>query len=257
MAKLTLRDIQKAKGNRILHMLTAYDYPTACVLNQTNLDLILVGDSLANVVLGFPTTIPATIDMMTILGNAVRRGCPDKFLILDAPFGSYSTFNQAINQLSKLFKMTQAEAVKLEGASKFHLKVIRRLVETGVPVMGHIGLQPQSVHAQGGYRKHGRNEEESLRLKQEAQEIEAAGAFSVVLECVEENLAREISSKLNIPTIGIGSGDAKSQSTDGQVLVYHDLLGLNSTRAPKFVTPIANLFQQQKDLIEEYLKNNS
>lgn len=257
MAKLTLRDIQQAKGQRTLHMLTAYDYPTACVLNQTDTDMILVGDSLANVMLGFSTTIPATMEMMTIFGNAVRIGAPDKFLIMDAPFGTYSTFNQAITQLSNLFKKTQAEAVKLEGASSFHLKIIERLVQTGVPVMAHIGLQPQSVHAQGGYRKHGKNDEEAAKLKLAAKHIEAAGAFSVVLECVEENLAREISSQLKIPTIGIGSGDAEAKSTDGQVLVYHDLLGLNAKRAPKFVSPIANLFQEQKKLIEQYLKNNS
>lgn len=257
MSKLTLRDIQQAKNKRTLHMLTAYDYPTACILNQTALDMILVGDSLANVVLGFSTTIPATLEMMTILGSAVRRGAPDKFLILDAPFGSYSTFTQAVQNLSLLFKTTQAEAVKLEGASPFHLKVIERLVETGVPVMGHIGLQPQSVHAQGGYRKHGKNNDEIQKLKLQAKKIEEAGAFSVVLECVEEHVAREITNMLSIPTIGIGSGEAKTKSTDGQVLVYHDLLGLNYNRPPKFVTPVANLFLEQKNLIEKYLQSHT
>lgn len=252
-SKLTLRDIQQTKHNRTLHMLTAYDYPTACLLNETALDLILVGDSLANVVLGFNSTIPATLEMMMLLGAAVRRGAPQKFLVLDAPFGTYSTFNQAITNLTKLFQATQAEAVKIEGGTKFHCKIIQRLVETGIPVMGHIGLQPQSVHAQGGYRVHGKNDFESELLKTQAKNITQAGAFSLVLECVESSLAKNITDSIAIPTIGIGSG----KNTDGQVLVYHDLLGLNATRAPKFVTPIANLYFDQKKLIETYLKNNS
>lgn len=253
MSKLTLRDLQNSKGKRILHMLTAYDYPTAALLNETALDMILVGDSLANVVLGFSTTIPATLEMMTIFGSAVRKGAVNKFLIIDAPFGTYSTFTQAVKNLSQLFKDTQAEAIKLEGASDFHLKIIQRLVTTGVPIMGHIGLQPQSVHAQGGYRKHGKNEQESLSLIEQALKIEKAGAFAVVLECVEESTAKKITHALKIPTIGIGCG----QTTDGQVLVYHDLLGLSPTPAPKFVEPVANLYDQQKNYINQYLKNNS
>lgn len=257
MAKINLRDIQQAKGKKTLHMLTCYDYPTACLLNDTTLDLILVGDSLSNVILGFDTTIPATLEMMTLFGSAVRKGAKDKFLVLDAPFGSYSTFTQGVLNLSQLFKNTQAEAIKIEGASAFHLKLIRRLVDTGVAVMGHIGLQPQSVHAQGGYRKHGKTTFEHECLLTQAKALQEAGAFSIVLECVEEKTAKEITSALNVPTIGIGCGGVKQRTTDGQVLVYHDLLGLSPTNAPKFVQPVAKFFQEQKTAIELYLKNNA
>lgn len=250
MNKLNLREIQKSKGNRTLHMLTSYDYPSACLLNLTKVDMILVGDSLANVMLGFETTIPATLEMMTLFGKAVKKGAPNKFVIVDAPFGSYSTFQQGVNNLSKLYQNTQAEAIKLEGGSTFHFKLIDRLVKTGVPIMGHIGLQPQSVHAQGGYRKHGSHENEKNNLMKQAKLLEEAGAFSLVLECVDEQTAKEITQSISIPTIGIGSG----KYTDGQVLVYHDLLGLSSTKAPQFVKPIANFFEEHKKIINKYLE---
>ena len=253
MKKINLRDLWNLKNKRTIHMLTCYDYPTAFMLNQTDLDLILVGDSLANVVLGFETTIPATLEMMTIFGQAVRKGAPDKFLILDAPFGSYTTMNNGIQNLTQLFKLTQAEAVKLEGASKFHLQLIQRLVESGTPVMGHIGLMPQSVHAQGGYRKHGKTDHEQQLLLQQAKDLEAAGAFAIVLECVEDSIAKKITDIIKIPTIGIGSG----KNTDGQVLVFHDLVGLNTKAAPSFVKPMGNILEMEKKIIETYLKNNS
>lgn len=232
-------------------MLTCYDFQTAAVLNETDLDLILVGDSLGNVVLGYETTIEVTLQDMITFGKAVRRGAPDKFLILDLPFGSYSTISQGIHSATKLFQETRCEAIKLEGAFPFQLKMIERLTQTGIPVMGHIGLTPQSVHQLGGYYTHGKNESSADRLIKEAKDLQAAGAFSLVLEMVEENVSRTISKELFIPTIGIGSG----WDTDGQVLVINDLLKMGPKTPPKFCKPIADLYQMKKDLIHQYLKD--
>jgi 3-methyl-2-oxobutanoate hydroxymethyltransferase len=229
--------------------LTCYDFQTAILLNQSDLDMILVGDSLGNVMLGYETTIEVSLTEMEIFAAAVRRGAPDKFLIVDMPFGSYSTISQGIHSATKLFQKTRAEAVKLEGAFPYQLKLIERLTQTGIPVMGHIGLTPQSVHQLGGYFTHGKNESSADRLMKEAKALEAAGVFSLVLEMVEESVATEISKALSIPTIGIGSG----KKTDGQVLVINDLLKLGPNMPPKFCTPVADLFQTKKDLINQYL----
>jgi len=250
MKKLNLRDIRKSK-QKDLQVLTCYDFQTALILNQTNLDMILVGDSLGNVILGYETTIEVTLTEMEIFGAAVRRGAPDKFLIVDMPFGSYSTIPQGIYSATKLFQKTRAEALKLEGAFPYQLKLIERLTQTGIPVMGHIGLTPQSVHQLGGYFTHGKNENSADRLMKEAKALEAAGVFSLVLEMVEENVATEISQALSIPTIGIGSG----KKTDGQVLVINDLLKLGPNLPPKFCTPVADLYETKKALINQYLIN--
>ena len=248
MKKLNLRDIRKSKKKNI-QVLTCYDYQTAMLLNQTDLDMILVGDSLGNVMLGYETTIEVSLTEMEIFASAVRRGAPDKFLIVDMPFGSYSTISQGIHSATKLFQKTRAEAVKLEGAFPYQLKLIERLTQTGIPVMGHIGLTPQSVHQLGGYFTHGKNESSADQLMKEAKALEAAGAFCLVLEMVEENVATQISKALSIPTIGIGSG----KNTDGQVLVINDLLKLGPNMPPKFCTPIADLFETKKKLINQYL----
>ena len=248
MKKLNLRDIRKSKQKN-LQVLTCYDFQTAILLNQSDLDMILVGDSLGNVMLGYETTVEVSLTEMEIFAAAVRRGAPDKFLIVDMPFGSYSTISQGIHSATKLFQKTRAEAVKLEGAFPYQLKLIERLTQTGIPVMGHIGLTPQSVHQLGGYFTHGKNESSADRLMKEAKALEAAGVFSLVLEMVEESVATEISKALSIPTIGIGSG----KKTDGQVLVINDLLKLGPNMPPKFCTPVADLFQTKKDLINQYL----
>jgi 3-methyl-2-oxobutanoate hydroxymethyltransferase len=248
MKKLNLRDIRKSKQKN-LQVLTCYDFQTATLLNQTNLDMILVGDSLGNVMLGYETTIEVSLVEMEIFASAVRRGAPDKFLIVDMPFGSYSTIPQGIHSATKLFQKTRAEAVKLEGAFPYQLKLIERLTQTGIPVMGHIGLTPQSVHQLGGYYTHGKNESSADRLMKEAKALEAAGVFSLVLEMVEESVATEISKAISIPTIGIGSG----KKTDGQVLVINDLLKLGPNMPPKFCTPIADLYETKKNLINQYL----
>lgn len=248
MKKLNLRDIRKSKQKN-LQVLTCYDFQTATMLNQTDLDMILVGDSVGNVMLGYETTVEVTLTEMEIFGSAVRRGAPDKFLIVDMPFGSYSTISQGIHSATKLFQATRAEALKLEGAFPYQLKLIERLTQTGIPVMGHIGLTPQSVHQLGGYYTHGKTETSAERLMKEAKALEAAGCFSIVLEMVDEHLATEISLALSIPTIGIGAG----KKTDGQVLVINDLLKLGPNTPPKFCVPIADLFEQKKNLITKYL----
>jgi 3-methyl-2-oxobutanoate hydroxymethyltransferase len=250
MKKLNVRDIKKLKQKNI-QVLTCYDFQTASMLNQTDLDMILVGDSLGNVILGYDTTVEVSLLEMEIFGKAVRRGAPDKFLILDLPFGSYSTVHQGLHSATKLFQSTKCEAIKLEGAFPYQLKLIERLTQTGIPVMGHIGLTPQSVHQLGGYFTHGKNESDAERLMKEALALQNAGCFSIVLEMVEESAATQISRELKIPTIGIGSG----HKTDGQVLVINDLLKLGPKAPPKFCNPIADLYEMKKVLIEKYLKD--
>jgi 3-methyl-2-oxobutanoate hydroxymethyltransferase len=248
MKKLNLRDIKKAKGKN-LQVLTCYDFQTACMLNETTLDMILVGDSLGNVMLGHETTVEVTLTEMEVFAKAVRRGAPDKFMIVDLPFGSYSSVAQGIFSATKLFQASKAEAVKLEGAFPYQLKLIERLTQTGIPVMGHIGLTPQSVHQLGGYFLHGKTEDDATRLLREAKSLQDAGCFSIVLEMVESSVTERITRELSIPTIGIGSG----KHTDGQVLVINDLLKLGPLKPPSFCVPIADLFQVKKELINRYL----
>ena len=249
MKKLNLRDIKKAKQKKI-QVLTCYDFQTATLLNETDLDIILVGDSLGNVILGYETTIEVTLNEMEIFGKAVRRGAPDKFLVMDLPFGSYSTVSQGVYSATKLFQSTKCEGIKLEGAFPYQLKLIERLTQTGIPVMGHIGLTPQSVHQLGGYFTHGKDEDEASRLMRQAKALENAGCFSIVFEMIEEHVAAKITQELQIPSIGIGSG----QQTDGQVLVINDLLKMGPTTPPKFCKPLADLYELKKNLIVHYLQ---
>tara|TARA_R110000868_G_scaffold16687_7_gene74191 strand:- start:259 stop:1071 length:813 start_codon:yes stop_codon:yes gene_type:complete len=255
MKTLTTREIRKRKissGASVLQMLTCYDYQSAKMLAATSVDMILVGDSVGNVILGYDTTIPVTIDDMKTFACAVRRGAPEKFLVVDLPFGATATFDEGIKNSVELFRTTGAQALKVEGASDHVVSIIRRLSETGVAVMGHIGLTPQSVHELGGYFTHGKSTDSAHRLLEEAIKLEQAGAFALVLECVDATTATMISEKIRIPTIGIGSGD----QVDGQVLVLNDLLGLSPDPAPKFVRPVANLFETKRQLVENYLDNS-
>lgn len=246
----TIRDFKQNKSKPYLQMLTCYDYQTAQLLNESEVDMILVGDSVGNVILGYETTVEVSLDEMIIFGSAVKRGAKDKFVIVDMPFSSYSTFENAINNACKLFQKTKAEAIKLEGAQDFILQTITRLNALGVPVMGHIGLQPQSVHQLGGYLCQGKNQESKELLIQEAKNLEKAGAFAIVLECVDKNTAAEITKAVSIPTIGIGAG----KDVDGQVLVTNDLLKLGPNMPPKFCVPIADLYQTKKNLLDQYLR---
>ncbi|MDO9182005.1 MAG: 3-methyl-2-oxobutanoate hydroxymethyltransferase [Bacteriovorax sp.] len=245
-----IRTFKKSAHNRSLQMLTCYDYQSAQMLNETTLDLILIGDSLGNVVLGYDYTIEVSTETMILFSKAVKKGSPDKFVIADLPFGSYASMELGLANSIKLFQQSGVEALKLEGAYDHEIILIERLTQIGIPVMGHIGLTPQSVHEQGGYFTHGKDEKSKTKLLKEAQALEAAGCFAIVLEFVEESLAKLITEKLTIPTIGIGSGI----HTDGQVLVINDLLHLGKKDPPKFCKPIANLYQTKKQLIEDYLK---
>ena len=251
--KLNTRQIRsykkKSNTNRPLHMLTCYDYQTAQLLNESTLDLILIGDSLGNVILGYEHTIEVSVDTMALFSKAVKKGAPDKFVVADLPFGSYATLEMGLTNSIKLFQQSGVEALKLEGAFPFELELIERLTQIGIPVMGHIGLTPQSVHEQGGFFTHGKSQNDQERLTKEAIALQTAGCFSIVLECVEETLAQKITDQLNIPTIGIGSG----QETDGQVLVINDLFHMGRQDPPKFCKPIANLYDLKKQLLNEYL----
>jgi 3-methyl-2-oxobutanoate hydroxymethyltransferase len=252
MKKLNTRNIRsfkKHKEDRTLQMLTCYDFQTAKLLDETNLDLILVGDSLGNVILGHETTVSVSIEEMIIFTSAVKRGAKNKFVIGDLPFGSYNTVEQGLESATKLFQASGCEAIKLEGAFAHQLELIERLTHIGIPVMGHIGLTPQSVHQQGGYYTHGKNDESANMLMETAKKLEKAGCFSVVLECIDHKVSADITSELGIPTIGIGAG----AQVDGQVLVINDLLKLGSDYPPSFCEPIADLYTLKKDLINQYL----
>ncbi len=227
----------KSRGEKIV-ALTAYDVLLARLLEEAGVDLLLVGDSLGQVVLGYDTTLPVTLDEMIHHARAVRRGAPNTFLVLDMPFLTYQVSpEEALLNAGRALKETGVEAVKLEGGSARVCETVRRLVEVGIPVMGHVGLTPQSVHALGGYRVQGRGPEAAERLRREAAALEEAGCFAVVLELVPAGLAGEISSSLTIPTIGIGAGPR----CDGQVLVSLDMLGLNPGFQPRFLKRYADL----------------
>ena len=249
--KLTTRDIKKSKARNghNLQMLTAYDYQTATLLNETDLDLILVGDSLGNVILGYETTVEVTMQDMITFSAAVKRGATDKFVVADLPFASYTTAEQALKNSTELFQKARVEAVKLEGASSTKYEIIKQLTENGMAVMGHLGLTPQSVHEQGGYYTHGKTPESHSLILEQAIELEKAGCFAIVLECVTPELASIITQKLQIPTIGIGSG----MNTDGQVLVINDLLKLGPFMPPSFCKPVSDLYTVKKDLVSNYL----
>lgn len=225
---------KKLKGNKIC-MITCYDYTSARILNQSQVDSILVGDSLAMTMYGHPSTIPATIDLMSAHTEAVVRGAPDKFIVADLPFLSFrGDLNKSISSVEALMK-AGAHAVKLEGVAG-NESLIEHLVQSGVPVMGHLGLTPQFVNLLGGYRVQGREADQSQLILDAAKKLESCGCFSVVLECVPAPLGARISQNLSIPTIGIGAGP----DTDGQILVFQDLLGMNTAFKPKFVRNYLN-----------------
>ncbi len=219
---MTLRDIQsKYRAGERLTMLTCYDYASARLLDGL-VDILLVGDSLANTMLGFDTTLPVTIEHMITYAASVRRGVQRSLVVVDMPFLSYQINpDDALRNAGRIMKETGCEAVKIEGGVAM-APTVEKLVAVGVPVMGHIGLTPQSVHALGGYRTQGRDEEAARRLKNDAEALADAGAFSIVLELVAPEAAAQITASLSIPTIGIGSGSGCS----GQVQVLHDMLGM-------------------------------
>jgi len=227
----------KRRGERIT-ALTAYDYPTARLLDESGLDIILVGDSVGMVVLGYKDTTQVTLDEMLHHTRAVRRGVKSALLVADMPIHTYDTPLRALETARALMK-AGAEAVKLEGGVT-HVAQIERIVAAGIPLMAHIGMLPQSVREEGGYKVKGRSREQAEALLRDARAVEAAGAFSVVLEIIAPETAKTISASIEIPTIGIGSGN----DCDGQILVTHDLIGLFPWFTPKFVAPEANVAEQ-------------
>ena len=221
---------RRKKSREPLVMLTCYDYTSARILGASDVDMLLVGDSAAMVMHGHATTLPISIEDMAVHVRAVQRGAPDKFIVADMPFLSMRKGLQPAMSAVEMLLKAGANAVKVEGI-RGQKTLVRHIVESGVPVMGHLGLTPQSVHALGGYRVQGREGSVREELLQDAMACQGAGCLALVLECVPESLAREITRRLDIPTIGIGAGP----DTDGQVLVFQDLLGLGEGHSPRFV----------------------
>jgi len=251
--KVTVPSLRASKERKErLVCLTAYDYPTARIVDEAGTDIILVGDSVGNVVLGYDTTVPVTLDEMIRHTRAVRRGTQRALLVADMPYGSYHTgADDAVRAALRLIKEGGAEAVKLEGG-RARAEVVRRLVAEEIPVMGHIGLTPQSVNKLGGFRLQGKTAETARALVEDALALEAAGAFALVLEVVPREIARVVTARVSIPTIGIGAGE----HCDAQVLVIHDLLGLSfSPTRPRFVRQYTDLRAQMTEAISRFAED--
>lgn len=245
----TLTFRQKKERGEPITMLTAYDYPTAMAMDKAGVDAILVGDSLAMVVLGYENTLPVTMEEMLHHSRAVARGAKSSLLIGDMPFMSYQvSVEEAVRNAGRFLQQGGMDAVKLEGGRE-RADAVRAITGAGIPVMGHIGLTPQSVNQLGGFRAQGKTAIAAKRLLEDAKSLEEAGAFSLVLESVPAKLAEAISKQISIPTIGIGAG----AGADGQVLVTHDLLGLFDRFTPKFVKKYANLHEAMKNAFIEYI----
>lgn len=229
---LNLVDFQNmTKANEKIVMVTAYDYPSAQQAEQADVDMILVGDSLGMVVLGYSSTIQVTVDDMIHHAKAVKRGAPNTFVVVDMPFMSYHvSIEESLKNARKLFQNTNAQALKIEGATEEIFTLTKRLTEAGIPVVAHLGLTPQTFNVLGGYRVQGRGEE-GAQLLEDAKKLEELGAMAVVLECIPKELAQKVTHALSIPTIGIGAGI----HCNGQVLVYHDLLKYGVHHLPSFV----------------------
>jgi 3-methyl-2-oxobutanoate hydroxymethyltransferase len=250
ITRKTILDIKKMKmqGEKIT-MLTAYDYTMASILDESNIDVLLVGDSLGNVILGYDSTLPVTMEDMLHHTKAVSRAVKNAMIVADMPFLSYQISPEAaLANAGRFLKEADAQAVKLEGGREF-AEVVHKITYAGIPVMAHLGLTPQSVHQLGGYKVQGKKEDAAEIMMQDAKILEEAGAFSVVLECVPEKLAAEITGSLSIPTIGIGAG----VSCDGQVLVVNDMLGMYERMTPKFVKKYANLNLEIRNAVKAYI----
>ncbi len=248
--KITIPNIIDMKRNKEkISMLTAYDYPTAVIMDEAGIDIILIGDSLGMVVLGYDSTLPVTMEDMIHHTKAVSRAAKRAMVIADMPFMSYQTSTEeAVRNAGRLMKEGGAHGVKLEGGQEV-AEAVRKITSSGIPLIGHLGLTPQSVHQLGGYKVQGKDEKAAARLMDNARILEEAGAFSIVLECVPAKLAGEISRSLTIPTIGIGGGP----ECDGQVLVVNDMLGMFEKFTPKFVKKYAELNKAMKTAIGQYI----
>lgn len=235
-AKVTAPALRARKGAEPIVALTAYDYPSARLVDEAGVDLVLVGDSVANVIFGYDSTIPVTLDEMLLVSRAVRRGVKNALVVGDLPFGTYhESPEQAVRSAIRFVKEGGVEAVKLEGG-RTRAEAVRRIVDAEIPVLGHVGLTPQSVHRLGGYRVQGKTVEAARSLVEDAEALEEAGVFGIVLEAVPAEIARLVTRRVGVPTIGIGAGG----HCDGQILVYTDLVGLSFGHTPKFVRRYAD-----------------
>ncbi len=242
---------KKQKGEKII-ALTAYDFPTAKIVDEAGIDLILVGDSLGMVVLGYENTIPVTMEEMIHHTKAVVRGAQRPLIVGDMPYFSFHmSVNETVRNASRFLKEAGAKAVKIEGASKKRINLIESLVEAEIPVMGHVGLTPQSIYHLGQFKVKGKEITEAKKIVQNAKDLEKAGVFSIVLECIPMELAREITHKLAVPTIGIGAGP----HCDGQILVFHDLVGYANGYLPKFVKRYVDIHSSLNKALVEYVED--
>lgn len=240
----------KDRGEKI-SMLTSYDYSMASIVDQAGIDIILVGDSAANVMAGHSTTLPITLEQMIYHAQCVVRGTNRALVVCDMPFGTYQGDSQmALNSAISIMKQSGADAVKLEGGEEI-IESVKRIISAGIPVMGHLGLTPQSIHKLGGYSVQAKEEAEAEKLMRDAKLLEEAGCFAIVFEKIPAALATKVSQSLSVPTIGIGAGNG----TDGQVLVVHDMLGMNKGFSPKFLRRYANLHDIMTEAIQHYIED--
>ena len=245
---ITVPIVRERKSGPKLSMVTAYDHPGAVIASEAGIDIILVGDSVANVVHGFEKTLSVTVDIMILHSAAVTRAKPHSLVVVDMPWMSYHVSDEeAVRNAGRLIREGGAQAVKLEGGTN-RVATIERIIAAEIPVMGHLGLTPQSVNAMGGYKVQGKAIEDAQQMISDAKSLEAAGVFSIVLEGVPDVLAEAITNAVSVPTIGIGAGDA----TDGQVLVFHDVLGLGGGSYPKFVRSYADLRSEAVEALRRY-----
>lgn len=248
--KITTNTLLRMKlvGERI-SMITAYDYSFARIFDAAGIDIILVGDSASNVMAGHETTLPITLDQMIYHASSVVRGSSRSLIIVDLPFGSYQgNSKEALASSIRIMKETGAHAIKLEGGEEV-LESVKRIISSGVPVMGHLGLTPQSIYKFGTYTVRAREEGEAAKLKRDAVLLQEAGCFGIVLEKIPAMLAKEVSESISIPTIGIGAGN----HCDGQVLVMHDMLGINTEFKPRFLRTYLNLHDQVTGAVQQYI----
>ncbi|MEO6133793.1 MAG: 3-methyl-2-oxobutanoate hydroxymethyltransferase [Ginsengibacter sp.] len=248
--RITTNTLSKMKesGEKI-SMLTAYDYSFAKIFDEAGIDIILVGDSASNVMAGHETTLPITLEQMIYHASSVVRGCSRSLIVVDLPFGSYQgNSKEALNSTIRIMKETGAHAIKLEGGEEV-IDSIKRILSAGVPVMGHLGLTPQSIYKFGTYTVRAKEEAEATKLKNDAMLLQDAGCFGIVLEKIPATLAKEVSKQLTIPTIGIGAGNG----CDGQVLVMHDMLGINIEFKPRFLRTYLNMHEQITSAVQHYI----
>jgi 3-methyl-2-oxobutanoate hydroxymethyltransferase len=247
----TQRLIEKKQRGEKIVMLTAYDYTMGCILDCVGIDIALVGDSAANVMAGYETTLPITLEQMIYHAQSVTRAVKKAMVVVDLPFGSYQgNSKEALQSAIRIMKESGADAVKLEGGAEI-LESVQRILSAGIPVMGHLGLTPQSINKFGTYAVRARSDEEAAKLHQDALLLEQAGCFAIVLEKIPAALGAAVAQALRIPLIGIGAGSG----VDGQVLVMHDMLGLSQTFSPRFLRRYANMYDVAKQAISQYAKD--